>query len=303
MHASRSLLVSMAFGFVASSGLAEPISNSLTIERLASVENMGRMAVNPVTGEIAFGRTGPGSSDAYAVRVLGADGNIREVGTPIRDPDAVVWDMDGSFGPAGSILVGSFKGLFAVTPSGNVNQFAWRSEDLANPEDMVMGADGGLYYADYTLGKVVRLSTHGSFSPMLDKPGVSRVAIDAHGHVEAVDLAGHLSTQAEAPQGNFSDIAFGDGSALWGDDRYVFDADAGSLMRLLANGSTEVLATGFFDELESQPNRLVAQIGFMPSGEMVVSVPDTGAVYTLVPAPGAATLAGLGALLAVRRRR
>ena len=32
-------------------------------------------------------------------------------------------------------------------------------------------------------------------------------------------------------------------------------------------------------------------------------VPDTGAVYTLVPAPGAVTLAGLGALLAVRRKR
>ncbi|MCA9273009.1 MAG: hypothetical protein KDA31_08195 [Phycisphaerales bacterium] len=303
MLAPRFVLVSMALGLSSSSGLAEPVSSSLTIERVATVENMGRMAVNPATGEIAFGRTGPGASDAFAVRVLGADWNLREVGAPIRDPDAVVWDMDGSFGPAGSILVGSFKGLFAVTPSGGVHQFAWRGEDLANPEDMVMGDDGSLYYADYTLGRVMRLSMHGSFAELMDKPGVNRVAIDANGHVEAVDVAGLLSTAGLAPQGRFSEIAFGDGSALWGDDRYVFDSDAGSLLRLLGDGSSEVLATGFFDELAERPDRLVAQIGFMPSGEMVVSVPDTGAVYTLVPAPGAATLAGLGAVLAVKRKR
>ncbi len=303
MHAPRFVLVSMALGLSASSGLAEPISGSLTIERVATLENMGRMAVNPVTGEIAFGRTGPGTSDAHAVRVLGTDGSLSEVGTPIRDPDAVAWDMEGNFGPAGSILVGSFKGLFAVTPGGSVNQFAWRGEHLANPEDMTMGDDGSLYYADYGIGKVVRLSRHGNFTPMLDKPGVNRVAIDSEGHVEAVDVGGLLSTNGQAPQGSFSEIAIGDGSALWGEDRYVFDSDAGSLLRLLNDGSSEVLATGFFDELAEQPDQMVAQIGFMPSGEMVVGVPDTGAVYTLVPAPGAVTLAGLGALLAVRRKR
>lgn len=303
MHATRSALVSIALGLSASAGLAEPISGTLTIERVATVEDMGRMSVNPVTGEVAFGRTGPGTSDAYAVRVLDSDWTMREVGSPIRDPDAVVWDMDGSFGPAGSILVGSFKGLFAVTPGGNVNHVAQRSEDLMNPEDMVMGADGGLYYADYTQGRVMRLSVHGSFSPMMDKQAVNRVAIGKGGHVEALDVSGQLSTAGIAPQGRFSEIAFGDGSSLWGDDRYVFDSDAGSLLRLLDTGATEVLATGFFDELAEQPERLVAQIGFLPSGEMLVSVPDTGAVYTLVPAPGAVTLAGLGALLAVRRKR
>lgn len=303
MHAQRSVLLSLALGLSAPSALAEPISDMLTIDRVATVGDMGRMAVNPLTGEIAFGRTGPGASDAYAVRVLGTDWNIREVGAPIRDPDAVAWDMDGSFGPAGSILVGSFRGMFAVTPSGNVNQFAWRGEDLVNPEDMVMGADGGLYYADYGLGKVMRLSVHGSFSEMMDKPQATRLDIGPAGQIAAVDLAGSLTAEAAAPAGRFAEIVYGDGSALWGDDRYAIDANSGSLIRILTSGSAQVLATGFLDGIGSQQNSLDAQIGFLPTGEMVVGVANTGAVYTLVPAPGAVTLAGLGALIAIRRRR
>ncbi len=305
MRTTHTILVSAVLGLSAASGLAEPISDSLTIRRLATIEDMGRMAVNPETGEIAFGRTGPGANDAHYVRVLSPEGMISQAGdVAIRDPDAVAWDMDGSFGPAGSILVGSFKGLFAITPGNHVNQFAWRGEDLMNPSDMVMGDDGGLYYADYGLGKVMRLSPHGSFSEMMDVPGAVGVDIDEAGRLAAVDLAGSLTTSPAAAPGRFSEITFGNGSDLWGNDRYAIDADSGELVRLMSNGSARVLASGFFDELEVRPDRLVAQIGFLPTGEMVVSVPDTGAVYTLVPAPGAAVvLAGLGGVLAVRRGR
>ncbi len=301
----RTILLSTALGLTAASGLAEPISDSLTIRRVTTVQDMGRMAVNPQTGEIAFGRTGPGASDAHFIRVLSPDGVLSQAGdAPIRDPDAVVWDMDGSFGPAGSILVGSFKGLFSVTPENRVHQFAWRGEDLMNPSDMVMGADGALFYSDFGLGKVVRLSAHGSFSEMLAAPQGVGVDIDLDGRLAAVTLAGSLLASGVAPQRRLSEIAFGDGSDLWGHDRYVIDADSGDLVRVMPDGSDRVLASGFFDELEQLPERLVAQIGFMPTGEMVVSVPDTGAVYTLVPAPGgAAVLAGLGGLLAARRSR
>jgi len=304
MRTAHTLLVSAVLGLSAASGLAEPVSGVLSIQRLATIEDMGRMAVNPVTGEMAFGRTGPGSNDAHFVRVLAPNGTISHAGdVAIRDPDAVAWDMDGSFGPAGSILVGSFKGFFAITPGNHVNQFAWRGEDLVNPSDMVMGDDGGLYYSDFGLGKVMRLSPHGSFSELMDMPSAAGVDIDDEGRLAAVDLAGSLTTSPAVSDGRFSEITFGDGSDLWGNDRYAIDADSGELLRLMSNGSRTVLASGFFDELEQRPERLVAQIGFLPTGEMVVSVPDTGAVYTLVPAPSSVALAGLGAIIAARRQR
>src|SRR5690606_15473036 len=102
MRTTLTLLASAVLGLSAASGLAEPISGVLSIQRLATIEDMGRMAVNPATGEIAFGRTGPGSNDAHFIRVLAPNGLISQAGdVPIRDPDAVAWDMDGSFGPAG----------------------------------------------------------------------------------------------------------------------------------------------------------------------------------------------------------
>lgn len=304
MRKTHTILVSAVLGLSAASGLAEPTSGVLSIQRLATIEDMGRMAVNPATGEIAFGRTGPGVAEAQFIRVLAPNGTISQAGDiAIRDPDAVAWDMDGSFGPAGSILVGSNRGLFAITPGNHVNQFAWRGEDLINPEDLSMGADGALYYADYGLGKVMRLSVHGSFSEMMHKPSVTRLDVGPAGQIVAVDLAGSLSSEAAAPVGRFGEIAFGDGSANWGEDRYTIDLDFGNLLRIDESGHASVLATGFLDGLDAVQGSLDAQIGFLPTGEMVVGVAHTGAVYTLVPAPSSVVLAGLGAVLAARRQR
>ncbi len=196
--------------------------------------------------------------------------------------------MEGNFGPRLDPRR-QFQGLFAVTPGGEREPVPHSGASCRNPEDMTMGDDGSLYYADYGIGKVVRLSRHGNFTPMLDKPGVNRVAIDSEGHVEAVDVGAALD-QRRAPQG-FSEIAIGDGS-LWGEDRYVFDSDAGSLLRLLNDGSSEVLATGFFDELAEQPIRWWPRSGSCPRARWWWAC-RTPARSTLVPAPDAVTLAGL----------
>lgn len=302
MIRARSASVLVFVGLAASFAHAEPVSSVLDVRRVATVPNMGRMAVNPETGEIAFGRTGPGVNAAFAVRVLSPEGQLREVGAPIRDPDAVAWDMEGSFGPAGSIVVGSFKGLFAVTPGGHVNQFAWRGEDLVNPEDLDVTEDGALVIADFGLGRVSRLSVHGSFSELLGAPGVTRVASAREGSgLAAVTLAGAMSPGLD-PGGVYSDVAFGDGSAFWGTDRYAVERDTGRLVRLLSSGNAETIATGLFDGFAADQSR-GAQIGFLPTGELALGIAASGSVFTLIPAPASAALAGLGALVAIRRRR
>lgn len=306
---TRTLSCALVCGLAAGMASAEPVSQTLDIQRLATIENMGRMAVNPVTGEVAFGTTGPGSSTSKQhVRVMQPNGSVSTFGNAaIPDPDAVAWDMDGSFGPAGSILVGGFRGMYSVNPQGDVFQFAFRGQDLMNPEDMVVGEDGSLYYADYGLSQVKRLSVHGSFSTLMSTPTpTKRVVVDERGNTSAIDSTGLLtSTTIEASGGSYySDVEIGHESLGWDGWTYAVDANSGALVQILEDGSKRILATGLLDGVDlSQPNAADAHIGFMPTGEMLVAIPATGAVYSFVPTPGAVVIAGLGGVLAVRRKR
>lgn len=293
--------------FTAGLACAEPVSDYLTIERLATVENMGRMSVNPVTGEVAFGTTGPGAGSSQQIRVMQPDGTVSAFGAAVPDPDAVAWDIDGSFGPAGSVLVGSNQGLYSVSPAGNSYRFAQTGPDLDNPEDIVVGRDGALYFADYGLSRIQRLSMHGSYSTLaLTSNSATRVVIDDNGRVSGLDASGSLTsaTLSQTQGASLSELAFGNGTLEWERGAYAVDSDLGALIRLYNDGSSLVLATGLFDGVDqSVPGWSDAHIGFAPTGEMYLGVPATGAVYSLVPAPGAVVIAGLGGLLALPRRR
>jgi hypothetical protein len=306
---TRSISCALVCGLAAGLVSAEPVSQNLSIERLATIEDMGRMAVNPVTGEVAFGSTGPGSSTSRQfIRVMQPDGSVSSFGnSAMPDPDAVAWDMDGSFGPAGSILVGGFQGMYSVNPQGDVFQFAFRGQDLMNPEDMVVGADGSLYFADYGLSQVKRLSVHGSFSTLIDTPmPAKRVLVDERGNASALDSSGLLTSETLSGVNGtyYSDVEIGHESLGWDGGTYAVDASTGELMRILSDGTKYILASGLLDGVDlSQPNASDAHIGFTPTGEMLVAIPATGAVYSLVPAPGAVVIAGLGGLLSIRRKR
>ncbi|HED52763.1 MAG TPA: hypothetical protein ENJ00_00995 [Phycisphaerales bacterium] len=296
----------MAVGVAGVAG-AEPTAGSLSIEQIATIPDMGRMAVNPATGEIAFGRTGPGAGSAQFLRVLGTDGSLHTVGDQaIRDPDAVAWDVDGLFSPAGSLLVGSNRGIFAIRPDNSIMTVMEAGSDLVNPEDLNLAADGGLYWADYGLSRVQRLSIHGSVSTVLTTADpVVRVDVDEFGSLASVDvMGGVIQPGAIAGTPNFSELVFGDGSDLWGDDRYALDTGSGSVVRLFDDGSIETVVSGLFDGVDlSQPHAMDANIAFLPTGEMLIGVPVTGELYSVVPAPGALAIAAMGGVLAVRRRR
>ncbi|GAB5497634.1 MAG: hypothetical protein Phyf2KO_27140 [Phycisphaerales bacterium] len=303
----RTILAAASVVFTAGLACAEPVSDYLTIERLATVENMGRMSVNPLTGEVAFGTTGPGSGSAQQIRIMQPDGTVSAFGATVPDPDAVAWDIDGTFGPAGSVLVGSNQGLYSVTPSGEVFRFAHAGADINNPEDLVIGGDGGLYFADYGLSQIKRLSVHGSFSTIAETSSpATRVVVDDQGRVSGLDASGLLtSTSLDGTQNaSLTEIAFGNGTLDWQFGTYAIDSELGALVRLFADGSSTVLASGLFDGVDQgSPGWSDAHIGFAPTGEMYLGVPATGAVYSLVPTPGSAVIAGLGGLLAIRRKR
>lgn len=292
---------------------AEPTSRSLRFTPIATVPDMGRLAIHPITGEIALGATGPGGPGAAQhVRILGLDGSITPIGAPVPDPDAVVWDTEGLVGPSDSILVAGVGGLYSVTPGGATERLIPAGQDFFNPEALAFDLDGGLLMADYNAHRVQRLDPDGSFSTVLNTADpVNQLALSrVHGLVAGDQRGAALIAEsagaviAQNAEGFYTGIAFGDGSARWGDDLWAVDRTTGSLVRFGELGPA-VIATGLFDGIapEIADRAPDAQIGFLPTGEMILALPASGEVFAVVPAPASLALLGAGALLTIKRRR
>lgn len=297
----------------AASVSAEPISDSLSFSRLATLEHIGRIDVNPQTGEIAVGATGPGFGSAQHVRVVGTDGSVRTVGAAVPDPDSVIWDMGGLFADPGSVLVGGVGGLFSVAPTGSTSLLFEAGLDFVNPEDMAFSTANELLIADYNVGRVQSLDTQGRFATVaVSASAVNQVAVSTKtGEILFGDQAGIASGADESgrllsagPNSFITGLAFGDGSALWGDDAYGVDRTTGELLRFRDSGF-EVIAQGLFAGFDpGNATRMPdAAIDFLPTGEMVVAVPTTDTIWTVVPPPASSALFALGGLTAMRRRR
>ncbi|MGP1273308.1 MAG: hypothetical protein ACTS22_08230 [Phycisphaerales bacterium] len=297
----RSVITAAAL--LAGTAGAQPVSDHLQFQLLGIVPDMGRMSVNPITGEIAFGATGPGwAGAANPLRVLGADGSLRTFGGAVKDPDAVLWDVDGRFGQPGSILVGGIGGLFSVAETASTLVLP-AGEDLVNPEALAFDAAGGLLFADYNASRVQRLDPAGAVSTVstLDARAL-QVAVSPTGAIVAADEFGRasmlLSTEDGAALGSaLSGVAFGAGG-VFGTDAWAVDDTTGALVRFGADGPTPV-AFG----LVTPGQRSLAQIGFAPDGSMILGVPETGEVWSVVPGPASGALLAMGGLLAARRRR
>lgn len=297
---------------LAGTAAAEPVSESLTFEHFATIAEMGRIDVNPITGEIAVGTTGPGIGAAHAIRVVGTDGSVRSFGGAVPDPDAVAWDVNGVFGPAGSVIVGGVGGLFAAESNGTSSLLFESSSDFDNPETIAFTPEGDLLIADYGNQRVQLLDSQGRFGTVAasDSP-VNQVAVsfatgeilygDQQGIVSDIGVTGRLLSNGESDGPHLTGLAFGDGSALWGDDVYAVDAKSGDLLRFDGEASS-VIATGLFSGAD-QTGLLGAGIDFLPSGAMVVGIPSTDTIWQVVPTPGTGALIALGSIAALRRRR
>ncbi len=297
-------------GTVAPLAAAQPTSASLRFEHLATVEHMGRIDVNPVTGTIAVGTTGPGDGSAHPIRLVDTAGTVTPFGDAITDPDAVVWDVRGVFAQPGSVLVGGVGGIFALNAAGQASLLFEPGADFANPETMAISPAGELLIADYNNNRVQMADGLGRFATIAASHSpVSQVAVspftgeilygDQDGNVSDIDFTGRLLSNGTGT--HLSGLAFGDGSARWGHDAYAVDAATGDLLRFTGQAST-VIASGLFDGAAGS-GLFGAGIGFLPGGDMVVGVPATDTLWRVVPAPGTAALLALGGLTAIRRRR
>ncbi len=291
---------------------SEPTSDTLRFTELATLEHIGRIDVNPLTGEIAVGATGPGYGSAQHVRVIGTDGSVRSIGAAVPDPDAVTWDINGLFAEPGSVLVGGVHGIFAIEPGGSTPLVFEAGADVVNPEDMAITPSGELVFADYNPGIVTSVTPGGVFSTVaVSGTAVNQVAVSRSGEVIFGDQAGIASDinpwgrVLQAGQASFvTGLAFGDGSTLWGDDAYGVNRTTGDLLRFADSGA-EIIASGLFPGVDPfDATRMPdAEIAFLPSGEMVVAVPGTDTIWAVVPAPASGALLAFGGLVAARRRR
>ncbi|MEO1534672.1 MAG: hypothetical protein AAFS11_03810 [Planctomycetota bacterium] len=309
MHARCAIVLALA-GTTAAAASAQPTSDSLLFERFATVPHMGQFDVHPTTGEIAVGTTGPGSAAKQQVRVVGTDGTVRGVGAAVSDPDAVVWDVHGTFGSAGSILSGGVGGIFSIDPAGPTSLVFSSGVDFGNPEDLDFSDTGELLLADFSSARVQSVDALGRFSTVaVSGSPINQVAVspatgeiifgDQAGNVSDTGVTGRLLSNGTGP--HLTGLAFGDGSARWGDDVYAVDAATGDLLRFDGEVSS-IIATGLFDGV--QPGGLNgAGIGFLPGGDMIVGVPATDTMWRVIPTPGTGALLALGGLTALRRRR
>ena len=306
----RSAIVLALAGAAATAAAAEPTSDRLSFEYLATVPHMGQIDVNAITGEIAVGTTGPGSGSAQQIRVVGTDGSVRSLGSALPDPDAVAWDINGVFGQPGSVIVGGVGGIFSVDPTGSTAMLFEAGVDFANPEDMAFSPAGELLLADYNNARVQQVDAAGRFATVaVSNTFVNQVAVspisgeilfgDQAGIVSDIGVTGRLLSTGQGP--HLTGIAFGDGSARWGDDVYAVDAATGDLLRFDGEASS-IIASGLFSGAD-QTGLLGAGIGFLPGGDMVIGVPATDTLWRVVPTPGTTALLALGGLTAIRRRR
>lgn len=307
---TRLTLLAVAASTTAATAAAQPASSGLRFEHLATIEHMGRIDVNRVTGTIAVGTTGPHGSAPYAIRTVSPDGTVQTLGAPVPDPDAVVWDVNGVFAEPGSVLVGGVGGIFAVGPAGATSLVFEAGSDFFNPESMAITPAGDLLIADYNNARVQRADAQGSFTTAASSfAPINQVAVspvtgeilfgDQDGYITGLASSGRLLS--DGSNEHLTGLAFGDGSARWGSDAYAVDAVTGDLLRFDGDESS-VIATGLFEDADMSIFN-GAGIGFLPGGDMVIGVPATDTLWRVVPTPGTGALLALGGLAALRRRR
>lgn len=285
---------SAAAQLVASAGPTPAIDRMarLTVEAFADAPWVGRMSVHPEGDRVALGRVGPGSGTWYRVREMDTEtGAVAERGVrTIPDPDSVAWDIDGSFAPPGSILVGGVHGIFAVSPTGAVSLAIPSSPWIDNPEDLRLDPRGDLIVASYSARALVRVDHRtGAQTPLqLFSAGILQFDVAADGSFRVIDPAGGV--RAVGPDGenrgnagsfDATGIAISPGG-VWDEGVYTCDMRTGELLHIDDAGRVRTLFTDVFAPVPAEPGVVqppAVELAFSPSGEMYIGVPDEGVVY------------------------
>ena len=251
--------------------------------------------------------TGENCRDTTRVRRVGPDGVVEEFGTPIEDPDAVLFDPLGCFPgtePGSLLVAGRSFGVTACNTYAQIQAFVPDDSGGAelsvvapgsfnnglkfNPTDMVfdMGAlvlaDGGGFGAGTNGGFLIYDACGIPPTRFLDLNGIASILPTAGGYLfrrseelsrydvesEAVTpIVGQLSTSAVF-------LVRGTGGDVWKDDVFVVSC-AGELLRVDSGGRTAPIGTGF--------DCVADDAEFGPDNALYVSQRELGRILRIAP--------------------
>ena len=162
------------FGMGMSTVLGNPTVSNLQVETYAVLERPVTLSFGS-QGELYVGTDGgcgctPGCGALTPIFRIGADGSsVVDYGGPIPDPDAVLFDGDGTFSDPGSVLVGGvvvqlpgFPGqITAIRPDESVVPIFGPTFDFANVDDMVFDSTGRMLFTNASIQKVFAATSGG----------------------------------------------------------------------------------------------------------------------------------------------
>ncbi|MEZ4653760.1 MAG: hypothetical protein R3E12_09255 [Candidatus Eisenbacteria bacterium] len=188
------------------------------------------------------------------------DGVVTPFGPPTPDPDAVVIDDQGVFGPPGSVIVsGNIAGcpsacigrVTVIAPDGIGEEAVAEGGCLGNNQDLAVALDGSILAANNSRGNVCRVQPGGSVSQFLAPVGTENLAaievgddggvyLSWDGLVRRFDSNGLLldaefstgRAMAFGPPGPFYGVIVGDAGQLWAIDpttkerKFIVDSTA-----------------------------------------------------------------------------
>lgn len=270
---------------------AQATAPGFTITTFASVPDPLKISFAP-NGELYVGRNPAGSPAGFAkIHRIGASGSpVVEYGPSFLDPDAVLFDANGSFAPIpGSVIVGgstsgSTAAIHVIEPGGAGSTIIGPTTLLDNPSDMTFDGSGNLLFTDHG-NQDVKVTSGGTPTTLLTlssktlsvayDPVTDRIYSNAlDGTIRIHQSNGTLIDAAFATSDEA--ITVGPGSGVFGNDVYTANSSSGELIRIDLAGNATVIGTGF---------GAVRDLEFGPDGALYASEADNHRILRIAPIP------------------
>lgn len=290
-----------------SMGTAAPtVPAGFHVEKYVDIAQPAGIDVDSL-GNLYVGNGEPGFTPAR-IRKVTPDRTVTEIGDPIADPDAVIFDEQGDVVGAGNVIVGADLNFVEVNPLTGATSTVYTGIPAHNVLQMAFDSSGRLF-ATQANGymTVIENDTLLSFAEF---PGhaLRGIAIDENdqlyfglgdlGQIHKFDLP------AEGPSSLFTtfpdtmfQFGYTDGPGPFSSTLFAGTVNGEIYSVDRTSGDYEIFASGFGGSLG---------LAFGPDGSMFVSSPSDEAIYRIfVPEPTSIALVamGLSGLCWQRRRR
>jgi hypothetical protein len=262
-------------------------------------------------GSLYVGRDLSGSGgipdDPTRIHRIAPDKSVSTHGSPVDDPDTVLFDPAGDLGSVGAVLVGGSVATGGLPTQAQITQITTSQANflvygpdpaVLNPSGMAFEASGDLVFTDFNLQEIFRLSSGALSSVASEGVGILDIAVNPFNGNLYASLGGG-AVRIYSPSGTVVTSQIATGRALafdpltWPPDLYTVNNTNGDLTRTEPDGTTTTVGQGFTTvygmDFGIQGHLFLTE--FDNDRVLRVSVPRTG-VPALSPA-GVAALVGL----------